>query len=64
MTWWVALSGGIGLLLALLFLGIPVFVAFLILNVAGILILMGPAGFGLFANSIFTTATITAVISL
>ena len=61
MTWWVALSGGIGLLLALLFLGIPVFVAFLLLNVAGILVLMGPAGFGLFANSIFTTATITAL---
>ena len=61
MTWWVALSSGIGLLLVLLFLGIPVFVAFLILNVAGILLLMGPAGFGLFANSIYTTATITAL---
>ncbi len=61
MTWWVALSGGIGLLLALLLLGIPVFVAFLILNVAGILVLMGPAGFGLFANSIYTTSTITAL---
>ena len=58
MTWWVALSGGIGLLLGLLFLGMPVFVAFLMLNVAGILVLMGPAGFGLFANSIYTTATI------
>ena len=61
MTWWIALFVGIGLLLALLFLGIPVFVAFLILNVAGVLILMGPAGFGLFANSIFTTATTTAL---
>jgi tripartite ATP-independent transporter DctM subunit len=61
MTWWIALSSGIGLLLALLFLGIPVFVAFLILNVAGILVLMGPAGFGLFANSIYTTATTTAL---
>jgi tripartite ATP-independent transporter DctM subunit len=61
MTWWIALSSGIGLLLTLLFLGIPVFVAFLILNVAGVLMLMGPAGFGLFANSIYTTATITAL---
>ena len=61
MTWWVALSSEIGLLLALLFLGVPVFVAFLVLNVAGILVLMGPAGFGLFANSIYTTATITAL---
>jgi tripartite ATP-independent transporter DctM subunit len=61
MTWWVALSSGIGLLLVLLLLGIPVFVAFLILNVAGIFVLMGPAGFGLFANSIYSTATITAL---
>jgi tripartite ATP-independent transporter DctM subunit len=61
MTWWVALSGAVTLILALLFLGIPVFVAFLILNVAGILVLIGPAGFGMFANSIFTTATITAL---
>jgi tripartite ATP-independent transporter DctM subunit len=61
MTWWIALSSGIGLLLALLLLGIPVFVAFLILNVTGILVLMGPPGFGLFANSIFTTATTTAL---
>ena len=61
MTWWIALSSGIGLLLGLLFLGIPVFVAFLILNVTGILVLMGPAGFGLFANSIYTTATTTAL---
>jgi tripartite ATP-independent transporter DctM subunit len=61
MTWWIAISGGIGLLLGLLLLGIPVFVAFLILNVAGILVLMGPAGFGLFANSIYTTATTTAL---
>jgi tripartite ATP-independent transporter DctM subunit len=60
-TWWIALSSGIGLLLALLLLGIPVFVAFLILNVTGILVLMGPPGFGLFANSIFTTATTTAL---
>ena len=61
MTWWMILSGGIGMLLVLLFLGIPVFVAFLILNVTGILVLMGPAGFGLFANSIYTTATTTAL---
>ena len=61
MTWWMVLGGGIGMLLTLLFLGIPVFVAFLILNVSGILFLMGPAGFGLFANSIFTTATTTAL---
>jgi len=61
MTWWMNLTAGIGLLLTLLLLGLPIFVAFLILNVAGVLILMGPAGFGLFANSMFTTATTTAL---
>ncbi len=59
MTWWVALSAGIGLLLALFVLGLPVFTAFLILNVLGVLVFFGPAGFGLFANSIYSTATTT-----
>ncbi|MSQ72245.1 MAG: TRAP transporter large permease subunit [Betaproteobacteria bacterium] len=61
MTWWVALSGGVGLLLALLLLGVPIFVAFLLLNVAGILAILGPAGFGMFANSIYATGTISAL---
>ena len=37
--------------------GIPAFVCFLILNLIGLLALTGTAGFGMFANSIFTTAT-------
>ncbi len=57
MSWWLILSGGITVLLALLLLGVPIFVAFLILNVTGVLVLLGPAGFGMFANSIYTTAT-------
>ncbi len=61
MTWWVALTGGVGLLLALLLLGVPIFVAFLILNVTGILVILGPAGFGMFANSIYATGTISAL---
>ena len=61
MTWWVALSGGVGLLLVLLLLGVPIFVAFLLLNVAGILAILGPAGFGMFANSIYATGTISAL---
>jgi tripartite ATP-independent transporter DctM subunit len=58
MTWWVALSGGMALLLTLFMLGVPIFVAFVILNVIGVLLLFGASGFGLFANSIFATATI------
>lgn len=61
MTWWVALSAGIGLLLTLLILGVPIFVSFLILNVVGILVILGPSGFGMFANSIFATGTINAL---
>ena len=61
MTWWMALSGGIVLLFGLLLLGVPIFVAFLILNVTGILVLLGPSGFGMFANSIFTTGTLNAL---
>src|SRR3989304_3097435 len=57
MTWWAALSGGVSLLLVLLFLGVPVFVALLILNVAPVLVILGPPGFGMFANSIYTTGT-------
>jgi len=59
MTWWVALSTGIALLLAMFVLGLPVFTAFLILNVLGVLAFFGHAGFGLFANSIYSTATTT-----
>ncbi len=61
MTWWVALTGGVGLLLLLLLLGVPIFVAFLLLNVTGILVILGPAGFGMFANSIYATGTISAL---
>jgi tripartite ATP-independent transporter DctM subunit len=61
MTWWVALSGGIALLLILLGLSVPIFVAFLILNLAGVLLLFGTSGFGLFANSIYSTATAGAL---
>jgi tripartite ATP-independent transporter DctM subunit len=61
MSWWMALSGGIALLLGLFLLGTPIFVAFLVLNVAGVLVLFGPSGFGLFANSIYATATMGAL---
>lgn len=61
MSWVAALSGGVALLLALLVMGVPIFAAFLILNVTGVLLLFGPAGFGMLANSMFTTATMSAL---
>jgi tripartite ATP-independent transporter DctM subunit len=46
----------LAILVGLLVGGAPVFVGFLVVNVLGVLVYFGPAGFGLFANSIFTTA--------
>ena len=61
MSWWLVLSGSIALILLLLLLGIPIFVSFLMLNVAGLLLLLGPAGFGMITNSIYTTSTLGAL---
>jgi tripartite ATP-independent transporter DctM subunit len=56
-AWPLFLTAFLGLLLLLMALGVPVFVAFLMINVGGVLYLLGPAGFGLFANSVYETAT-------
>src|SRR3989304_7467098 len=61
MEWWVILTGGLVLLLALFLTGAPIFVGFLIINVTGVLVFMGSAGFGMFANSIFETTNIAAL---
>ena len=47
----------LAILVGLLVGGAPVFVGFLAVNIIGILYYFGPSGFGLFANSIFSTAT-------
>ena len=47
----------LAILVGLLVGGAPVFVGFLAVNIIGILYYFGPSAFGLFANSIFTTAT-------
>jgi tripartite ATP-independent transporter DctM subunit len=61
MTWWVALSGGMVVLLSLFLLGVPIFAAFVVLNVLGVFLLFGTSGFGLFANSIYASATLGAL---
>ncbi len=61
MTWWLALSGGMVVLLSLFLLGVPIFVAFVVLNVIGVFVFFGVSGFGLFANSIYSTATLGAL---
>jgi len=64
MSWLALLCLAIGLLLVLLFLGVKIFVGFLALNLAGVLILIGPRGFGLFTNSIFETATSPTLVTV
>ena len=61
MTWLASLSVALALLVGLLFIGTPIFIGFLVVNVIGVLYYFGPSGFGLFANSMFTTATNSAL---
>jgi len=55
MEWGTTLTLAIIVLLLLFSAGLPVFVAFLVLNIAGLFWLMGTAGFGMFANSFYNT---------
>ena len=57
MEWYWALTLALGVLLTLMAFGLPVFAAFLVANVGGTLLVMGPRGFGLFSNSIYETVT-------
>ncbi len=64
MTWLAFLCLAIGLLLVILFSGAKIFVGFLALNLVGVLVLIGPRGFGLFTNSIFETATSPTLVTV
>lgn len=55
MEWWAILLVGLTLLLACFMSGMPIFIAFLLINIVGVLILLGQPGFGMVANSIFET---------
>lgn len=57
MDWGVTLTLAIVILLILFSAGLPVFVSFLVLNAAGVFWLMGTSGFGMFANSVYSTIT-------
>ncbi len=64
MEWWETLLLAGGLLLALFFSGMPIFLAFLVINVGGVIVFLGPNAFGMVVNSVFdttTTATLTAI---
>ncbi len=57
MSWALSLSVGLGLLVVVLVIGLPIYLGFLALNLGGVVVLFGPAGFGLFVNSVVDTAT-------
>ena len=61
MVWWGTLSGGLAVLLAAFMTGAPIFIAFLVINIAGVLVVLGQPGFGMVANSIFETTNIAAL---
>ncbi len=61
MEWWAILAAGLTLLLAVFMTGVPIFVAFLLINITGVLLILGQPGFGLVANSIFETTNIAAL---
>ncbi len=64
MEWGATLSIAISVLLSLFFVGVPVFISFLIVNIVGIFWLFGTSGFGLFANSVYSTVTAGSLIAI
>ncbi len=64
MEWYVVLIVGLTLLLGLFLSGAPIFIAFMIINVVGTLVYFGPAGFGMFANSLYDTTTFPTLIAV
>ncbi len=57
MAWYVTLAIGLAILVGLFMTGAPIFLAFLIIIVSGVLFILGDAGFGMVINSIYQTAT-------
>ena len=64
MSWIAFLALAIGLLLGVLTTGARIFIGFLLLNIVGVLVLIGPRGFGMFSNSIFETATSPTLVTI
>lgn len=64
MSWEVMLALAVALLLTLLLTGMKIFAAFLVLNLAGLMWLIGPRGFGMFTNSLYETATSSTLVTV
>ncbi len=59
-----AVLAGAGLLLLFMLLGMPVFVAFMLVNLVAVFVLLGPAGFGMLASSFYETTTSGSLVTI
>ena len=59
-----AVLTGAGLLLLFMLLGMPVFVAFMLVNLIAVFVLLGPAGFGMLASSFYDTTTSGSLVTI
>ena len=57
MEWWIILSVGLVALLSLFMSGLPIYLCFLVINVTGVMLTFGQAGFGMFINSILESTS-------
>lgn len=57
MEWYTTLGIGLFILVLLFLTGAPIFLAFLIIIVSGVVLLLGDAAFGMVINSVYETAT-------
>jgi len=64
MDWGTTLILSIAVLLVLFATGMPVFIAFLVVNAVGVFLLMGTTGFGMFANSFYNTVTQDSLLAI
>lgn len=64
MEWYLTLLAGIAILFALFLSGAPIFLAFMVAILVGVYVIIGPAGFPMFANSILDTTSITSLASI
>lgn len=59
-----AIVTGVVLLLVLMATGMPVFVAFMLINLLAVGLIIGPAGYGMFVNSLYDTATTGSLVTV
>lgn len=60
----VAVATGVGLLLGFMAVGLPVFAAFLLVNLLAVAVIMGPMGYGMFVDSLYETTTTQSLVTI